>query len=142
MNAGAGEAPLILRAKPARKPGIGSAHPSTQRRSWKHPSPEKRRKSGSPSARIRIATSFTSATTGDARVQPVSRLHRVAPGMDKYLNVVREGSTVSDPSAFVLDTGEKLATRLITGAELAAAKITSEEPVKPTTQVVVISFLL
>jgi len=60
--------------------------------------------------------------------------------MDKYLNVVREGSTVSDPSAFVLDTGEKLATRLITGAELAAAKITSEEPVKPTTQVVVISF--
>jgi len=60
--------------------------------------------------------------------------------MDKYLNVVREGSTVSDPSAYVLDTGEKLATRLMTGAELLAAKIESEEVVKPTTQIVVIPF--
>jgi len=60
--------------------------------------------------------------------------------MDKYLNVVREGSTVSEPSAYALDTGEKLATRLITGTELAATKTTSEEPVKPTTQVVVIGF--
>jgi hypothetical protein len=54
--------------------------------------------------------------------------------------VVREGSTVSDPSAYVLDTGEKLATRLMTGAELAAAKIESEEAVKPATQIVVIPF--
>jgi hypothetical protein len=60
--------------------------------------------------------------------------------MDKYLNVVREGSTVSYPSAYVLDTGEKLATRLLSGAELAAAKIESEEVVKPTTQIVVIPF--
>src|SRR4029077_3910422 len=62
------------------------------------------------------------------------------PGMDRYLNVVREGSTVSDPSAYILDTGEKLATRLMTGAELTAAKIESEEPVKPATQIVVIPF--
>src|SRR5260370_38199969 len=60
--------------------------------------------------------------------------------MDKYLNVVRDGSTVSDPSAYILDTGEKLATRLMTGAELLAAKIESGEPVKPETQIVVISF--
>jgi hypothetical protein len=60
--------------------------------------------------------------------------------MDKYLNVVREGSTVSDPSAYILDTGEKLATRLMTGEEVAAAKIELEEPVKPATQVVVIPF--
>jgi len=62
------------------------------------------------------------------------------PGVDKYLNVVREGSTVSDPSAYVLDTGEKLSTRLMTGAELAATKIESAEPVKPTTQIVMIPF--
>ncbi|HEX8766547.1 MAG TPA: hypothetical protein VF740_15365, partial [Candidatus Acidoferrum sp.] len=62
------------------------------------------------------------------------------PGVDKYLNVVREGSTVSEPSAYVLDSGEKLATRLMNGAELAAAKIEVEEPVKPTTQIVVIPF--
>ncbi|HMD40803.1 MAG TPA: hypothetical protein VKH15_16075, partial [Candidatus Acidoferrum sp.] len=61
-------------------------------------------------------------------------------GTDKYLNVVREGSTVSDPSAYILDTGEKLATKLMTGADLTAAKIDAGEPVKPETQVVLIPF--
>jgi len=62
------------------------------------------------------------------------------PGADKYFNVVRSGSTVSDPSAYVLDTGEKLATRLMTGAELAAAKLGPGEAVDPAAQVVVIPF--
>jgi hypothetical protein len=43
-------------------------------------------------------------------------------GVDKYFNVVRSGSKVSDPSAYVLDTGQKLATKITTEAELAAAK--------------------
>jgi hypothetical protein len=34
------------------------------------------------------------------------------PGVDKYFNVVRAGSQVSDPSAYVLDTGEKLMTKM------------------------------
>src|SRR5208337_1293276 len=51
------------------------------------------------------------------------------PGADKYFNVVRTGSKVSDPSAYVLDTGEKLSTRTMTGAELASAKIDAGEPV-------------
>src|SRR5207245_10348022 len=59
---------------------------------------------------------------------------------DKYLNVVREGSTGSDPAAYILDIGEKLPTRLMTGAELAAARIESGEPVKPAAQVVMIPF--
>jgi hypothetical protein len=54
--------------------------------------------------------------------------------------VVREGSTVSDPAAYVLDTGEKLPTRVVTGAELSAEKIDAGEPVKPETQIVLISF--
>jgi len=62
------------------------------------------------------------------------------PGADKYFNVVRTGSKVSDPSAYVLDTGEKLATRTMTGAELASAKIDAGEPVDAATQVVVIPF--
>ncbi len=62
------------------------------------------------------------------------------PGVDKYLNVVREGSTVSGPSAYILDTGEKLSTKLLTGAELTAAKIPTEDPVKPDTQIVLIPF--
>ena len=64
------------------------------------------------------------------------------PGVDKYFNVVRSGSKVSDPSAYVLDTGEKLATKITTGAELAAAKVKVDagEPVEAAAQVVVISF--
>src|SRR5437868_1699453 len=34
------------------------------------------------------------------------------PGVDKYLNVVRTGSTVAHPSARILDTGEELKWRL------------------------------
>ena len=62
------------------------------------------------------------------------------PGVDKYLNVVRVGSTVSDPSAYVLDTGEKLETQIMSGEQLAAAKIDAGEAVPPTAQVVVIRF--
>jgi len=62
------------------------------------------------------------------------------PGVDKYFNVVRSGSTVSEPSAYVLDTGEKLATRTMSGAQMAAAKIDVGEPVDATTQVVMIPF--
>jgi hypothetical protein len=62
------------------------------------------------------------------------------PGVDKYFNVVRSGSKVSDPSAYILDTGEKLDTKLMTGADLAAAKVSAGEPVDATAQVVVIPF--
>ncbi len=62
------------------------------------------------------------------------------PGVDKYLNVVRVGSTVSEPSAYVLDTGEKLETQIMSGEQLAAAKIDVGEAVPSTAQVVVIRF--
>ena len=142
MNAGAEEAHLILRGKPGVQTGPSAApHPATQKRSWEAPfegETEKERLSERAHQDRDIVYFLQQPET-----HAFSLYHDYTesrPGMDKYLNVVREGSTVSDPSAFVLDTGEKLATRLITGAELAAAKITSEEPVKPTTQVVVISF--
>jgi len=124
MNAGAGEAPLILRAKPGAQTGPSAApHPSTQRRSWEAPfsgETEKERLSERAHQDRDIVYFLQQPET-----HAFSLYHDYTesrPGMDKYLNVVREGSTVSDPSAFVLDTGEKLATRLITGAELAAAK--------------------
>src|SRR4029077_14282053 len=66
------------------------------------------------------------------------------PGADTYCNVVRSGSKVSDPSASILDTGEKLTTKIMTGAQLAAANATAKmdagEPVAPVAQVVVIPF--
>jgi hypothetical protein len=142
MNAGAEEAHLILRAKPGGQTGPAAApHPATQKRSWEAPfegETEKERLSERAHQDRDIVYFLQQPET-----HAFSLYHDYTesrPDMDKYLNVVREGSTVSEPSAYVLDSGEKLATRLITGAELAAAKITSEEPVKPTTQVVVIAF--
>jgi len=61
-------------------------------------------------------------------------------GVDKYVNVVRAGSTVSNPSAFILDTGQPLETRFLRGAEITRAGLDIGEAVKPETEVVVIPF--
>src|SRR5258708_8400812 len=142
MNAGAEEAHLILRAKPGAQTGPSAApRAATQKRSWEAPfegETEKERLSERAHQDRDIVYFLQQPET-----HAFSLYHDYTesrPGMDRYLNVVREGSTVSDPSAYILDTGEKLATRLLTGAELAAAKIESGEPVKPETQIVVISF--
>jgi hypothetical protein len=61
-------------------------------------------------------------------------------GEHQYVNVVRTGSTVSDPSAMILDTGEVLKNRILTGADIAREKIEINERVDPDTQVVLIPF--
>lgn len=143
INASAGEAPLILRAKLGAQTGPSAApHPPTQARSWEAPFPGE-----SEHARLaerahqdRDIVYFLQQpeTHAFSLYHDYTESHE---GADKYLNVVREGSAVSDPSAYILDTGEKLTSRIMTGADLAAAKIDAgEESVKPTTQVVLIPF--
>ncbi|MEO6223321.1 MAG: hypothetical protein ABIP90_08720, partial [Vicinamibacterales bacterium] len=61
------------------------------------------------------------------------------PGIDKYVNVVRAGSTVSKPSAYILDTGEVLRYETLKGDAITAAKIEAGT-VTPETEVVVIHF--
>src|SRR6185295_6585515 len=62
-------------------------------------------------------------------------------GVDKYLNVVRTGSTVSNPSAMNLDTGEALKGEIISGAQMKAAGIDAgSEEVAADQQVVVSRF--
>lgn len=61
-------------------------------------------------------------------------------GVGHYFNVVRAGSTVSNPSAVLLDTGEKLKVETLSGAALKARGLDAGEPVAADTQVVVISF--
>lgn len=61
-------------------------------------------------------------------------------GEHQYVNVVRTGSTVSDTSAVILDTGEVLKTRTLTGADIAREKIEITERVDPDTEVVLIPF--
>ena len=62
-------------------------------------------------------------------------------GTDTYLNVVRAGSRVSNPSARSLDSGESLPTEILRGREaLARANIDPGEPIGDDTEVVVIRF--
>lgn len=62
------------------------------------------------------------------------------PGVAHYFNIVRAGSTVSNPSAVLLDTGEVLKVEAISGAELKKRRLDAGEPVTDTTQIVVINF--
>jgi len=60
-------------------------------------------------------------------------------GVDRYLNVVRAGSKVSNPSARALDTGEALSTETLRGEEI-RKKGLEVSPVGPDTEVVLVRF--
>jgi hypothetical protein len=62
------------------------------------------------------------------------------PGVAHYFNIVRAGSTVSNPSAVLIDTGDALKVETINGAELKKRGLDAGEPVLDAAQVVVISF--
>ncbi len=142
LNAGSGEAPLILRAKPGAQTGAAAApHAATQARSWESPfeGESERARLSERAHQDRDIVYFLQQpeTHAFSLYHDYTESHE---GADKYLNVVREGSTVSGPSAYILDTGEKLPTKMMTGAEVTAAKIDAGDPVTPTTQVVLIPF--
>jgi len=61
-------------------------------------------------------------------------------GTDHYINVVRAGSRVSNPSARNLDTGEPLRLDVLKGVAITAAKLEIGEPVTPNTEIVVFRF--
>ena len=138
MNGSAGESPLLLRAQTG---AAAVPRPVTTAVSWEAPfagEMEKQRLSERAHQDRDIVYFLKEPETHAFRLYHDYTESR--PGVDKYLNVVRAGSTVSEPSAYVLDTGEKLATQIMTGDELAAAKIDAGEVVAPTAQVVVIRF--
>ena len=63
-------------------------------------------------------------------------------GVSTYINVVRTGSTVSNPSARNLDTGERLTSETLKGDAITRAKIDmgNEPPVTAATEIVVFRF--
>lgn len=142
MNGSGTQTPLIVKAKPGAQTGTLAAPriPGSQK-SWEAPfegETEQERLSERAHQDRDIVYFLKQPET-----HAFSLYHDYTesrPGVDKYFNVVRTGSKVSDPSASVLDTGEKLTPKIMTGAELAAAKIDAGEPVDPAAQVVVISF--
>jgi hypothetical protein len=64
----------------------------------------------------------------------------VREGTDRYLNVVRKGSTVSNPAARILDTGEALKAEILKGEVITTAGIDIGEPVGPDSEVVLVRF--
>ncbi|MBK8247756.1 MAG: hypothetical protein IPK85_10215 [Gemmatimonadetes bacterium] len=62
------------------------------------------------------------------------------PGIGRYLNVVRGGSRVSNPSAYILDTGEPASVRTLRGAAITTGGVDIGAPVTAESEVVVIDF--
>jgi len=142
MNGTGEQAPLVVKGKPGAQTGAAAVpRAAGSAKSWEAPfaGETERERLAERAHQDRDIVYFLQ--------QPETHAFRLyhdytetRPGVDKYLNVVRSGSAVAEPSAYVLDTGEVLATKLMTGAELAAAKIGGDEPVDAEAQVVVIPF--
>jgi hypothetical protein len=142
MNGTGAAAPLVIKGKPGAPTGPAAApRAPVTARSWEAPfeGETERQRLSERARQDRDIVYFLQQPETHA----FSLFHDYTesrPGADKYFNVVRSGSTVSDPSAYILDTGEKLATKLMIGAELAAANLQPGEKVDPAAQVVVIPF--
>jgi hypothetical protein len=129
LNTSAAAAPLVVRARAARTPAPAPAKP---------PSAVASRLSERAFQDREIVYFLQSPET-----HAFSLYHdytETREGVDKYINVVRGGSTVSNPSARLLDTGDTLKTEILKGSAITAAKIDIGEAVKPETEIVVIHF--
>ncbi len=62
------------------------------------------------------------------------------PGVSRYLNVVRPGSTASSPSARNLDTGEALRVETLRGSEVPKSGLGDDEEIPPDAEVVLAHF--
>src|SRR6266436_3474073 len=142
LNTNAGEAMLMVRARFGARTGAAAApKPLATTVSWEAPfagETEKERLSERAHQDRDIVYFLKEPESHAFRLYHDYTESR--PGIDKYVNVVRVGSMVADPSAYVLDTGEKLETEIMTGEQLAMAKIDAGETVSPAGQVVVVRF--
>jgi hypothetical protein len=144
MHQSPGEAALLLKAKPGAQTGdAAKPRPLTNGRSWEPPP------SQGPTERARLSERAHQDRDIVYFLQPpdtnaFSLYHDYTEsreGTDKYLNVVRTGSTVSNPSGMVLDTGESMKAEILTGAQLKAAGIDAGgDQIAPDQQVVVSHF--
>jgi hypothetical protein len=142
MHAGSGEAPLVLKAvKDAQTGSAALPKALTKEKSWESPfqGEVEQERLSERAYQDRDIVYFLQQPEAHA----FSLYHdytETRAGINGYANVVREGSVASNPSAYVLDTGEKLKTQEMSGAEMIASKINTGETVDPKFRVVVIPF--
>jgi hypothetical protein len=142
LHAGAGEAPLEVRAVKDAQTGANSLPAElTKERSWESPfvgAMEQDRLSERARQDRDIVYFLQQPET-----HSFSLYHdytETRAGVNGYANVVRTGSVASHPSAYILDTGEQLKAEEMSGAEMIASKINTGETVAADARVVVIPF--
>lgn len=142
VNGMEGEAPLVLRgAKGARTGASAAPSAPTQQRSWESPfeGETEEDRLAERAHQDRDIVYFLQQPETHA-FQLYHDYTETRPGINGYANVVRTGSTASHPSARILDTGQPLEAKEMSGAEMAALKINAGESVDPDARVVVIPF--
>lgn len=142
VNGTEGEAPLVLRATEGAQTGAAAApKAATQQRSWESPfegeTEEDRLSERAHQDRDIVYFLQQPESHAFALYHDYTESR---PGINGYANIVRTGSTASNPSARILDTGELLQAKEMSGAEMAAMKINAGESVEPDARVVVIPF--
>jgi len=140
MNNNGGPAPLIIRATKTAQTAAPKA--ATRQRSWESPfegeTEEDRLSERAHQDRDIVYFLQQPETHAFALYHDYTESR---PGVNGYANVVRKGSTASNPSASILDTGEQLQAKEMSGAEMVASKINAgDEKVEPDARVVVIPF--
>jgi hypothetical protein len=144
MHQAPGRAALVLKAKTGALTGdAAKPKPLTEARSWEPPPAQ------GPTERARL----TERAHQDRDIiyflqPPETNAFKLShdytesrAGTDRYLNVVRPGSKVSDPSGRILDTGEPMKTEVLTGAEMKEKGVDAGgEKVAPDQQVVLFKF--
>ena len=146
ININPGQAPLVVRAKrlPARRAG-SAAGPAPARpapSSTASTAPER------PMERIRVSERASQDREivyflNQPETHSFSLYHDFTErrvGSDRYLNIVRRGSKVANPSAKNLDTGEALEVTTLAGPAVTKAGIDIGEAVQPDSEVVVVRF--
>jgi len=143
MNNNGGPAPLVVRATKTAQTGAAAApKAATKQRSWESPfegeTEEDRLSERAHQDRDIVYFLQQPETHAFALYHDYTESR---PGVNGYANVVRKGSTASNPSASILDTGEQLHAKEMSGAEMIASKINAgDEKVEPDARVVVIPF--
>jgi len=140
MNNNGGPAPLVIRATKTAQTTAPKA--ATKQRSWESPfegeTEEDRLSERAHQDRDIVYFLQQPETHAFALYHDYTESR---PGVNGYANVVRKGSTASNPSASILDTGEQLQAKEMSGAEMIASKINAgDEKVEPDARVVVIPF--
>jgi len=142
LHAGSGVAPLVIRALADAQTGAAARpKPPTTQRSWESPfeGETERDRLAERAHQDRDIVYFLQQPETHA----FSLYHEYTesrPGVNGYANVVRQGSVASHPAAMILDTGQQLQAREMSGAELATSGIDVGEDVPREAQVVVIPF--